>query len=428
MPIIGQTFPQLIDAHKASGPGQVIELLAQDNPILDDAIARACNMGATERTMIRTGLPTATCGRLYQGVPQSKTTMQQVDDTTGFLEARSSIDTRLLKLAKDPAKQRLIDSAPFFETMNQEMATGIFYHDIATTPERFRGLGARYDAFYTGVKAGAPRRADVQVVDGGGRGSDNTSIWFVTWGDHATSLIYPEGTTAGVTMQDKGEESKNSEAAKALWIEAAKSSASFVKVMHDMNIHKQVCNRLIEPFQMMKTCITATQWGNFFNLRLHTDADPTIYALAEAMKSAMNSSKPQQLKEGEWHIPFVNEVRVEGNQVFYDQDGFQISVEDALMISCSCSAQTSYRLNDYSLEKAKIIYDKLINSKPAHSSPTEHCAMPITRKNSNPLSTPLDYFGVKGVTHIDRNLGPCSGNFHGWVQYRQLIPDNAVMY
>lgn len=206
MAIIGQTYPQLIDAHKANGPGQVIEILAQDNPILDDAIARQCNMGATERTMIRTGLPTASWGRLYKGVPQSKSTMQQVDDTTGFLEARSAIDTRLLKLAKDPAKQRLVDSAPYFEAMNQEMAAGIFYHDIATTPEKFKGLGARYDAYYTGVKSGAPKKADAQVVDGGGRGSDNTSIWFVTWGDHATSLIYPEGTVAGVTMQDKGEE------------------------------------------------------------------------------------------------------------------------------------------------------------------------------------------------------------------------------
>lgn len=206
MAIIGQTFPQLIDAHKASQPGQVIELLAQDNPVLDDAIARQCNMGATERTMIRTGLPSTTWGRLYKGVPQSKATMQQVDDTTGFLEARSAIDTRLLALAKDPAKQRLVDSAPFFEAMNQEMAAGIFYHDIATTPERFKGLGARYDAYYTGVKTGAPKKADAQVVDGGGRGSDNTSIWFVTWGDHATSLIYPEGTTAGVKMMDKGEE------------------------------------------------------------------------------------------------------------------------------------------------------------------------------------------------------------------------------
>lgn len=206
MAIIGQTYPQLIDAHKASGPGQVIEILAQDNPILDDAIARQCNMGAVERTMIRTGLPSASWGRLYKGTAQSKSTMQQVDDTTGFLEARSAIDTRLLKLAKDPAKQRLVDSAPFFEAMNQEMASGIFYHDIATTPEKFKGLSARYDAYYTGVKTGAPKKADAQVVNGGGVGSDNTSIWFVTWGDHATSLIYPEGTTAGLSMMDKGEE------------------------------------------------------------------------------------------------------------------------------------------------------------------------------------------------------------------------------
>lgn len=206
MAIIGQTYPQLIDAHKASGPGQVIEILAQDNPILDDAIARQCNMGASERSMIRTGLPTATWGRLYKGVPQSKSTVQQMDDTTGFLEARSSIDTRILKLAKDPAKQRLVDSAPFFEAMNQEMAAGLFYHDTATTPEKFKGLGARYDAYYAGPKSSAPKRSDAQVVNGGGVGSDNTSIWFVTWGDHATSLIYPEGTTAGLSMMDKGEE------------------------------------------------------------------------------------------------------------------------------------------------------------------------------------------------------------------------------
>ena len=206
MATIGQSYPQLIDAHKASQPGMVIDVLAQDNPILDDAIARQCNMGAVERSSIMTGYPSATWGRLYKGVPQSKATMQQVDDTTGFLEARSAIDTRLLKLAKDPAKQRLIDSKPFFETMNQEMAAGLFYHDTATTPEKFKGLAARYSSYYTGARGAAPKNAAAQVVDGGGRGSDNASIWFVTWGDHATSLLYPENTTAGVSMADKGEE------------------------------------------------------------------------------------------------------------------------------------------------------------------------------------------------------------------------------
>lgn len=206
MATIGASYPSLIDAHKASAEGTVVEILKNQNPILDDAMAQMCNMDTVHRHMIRTGLPSVSWGRLYKGVPQSKSTMQQVDDTTGFLTTRSEIDTRLLKLAPDPAKARLVESAPFLEAMNQEMATGIFYHDTATAPEKFKGLGARYDAYYDGALSARPNSAAGQVVHGGGTGSDNTSIWFVTWGDHATSLLYPKGTKAGVTIEDKGEQ------------------------------------------------------------------------------------------------------------------------------------------------------------------------------------------------------------------------------
>jgi len=206
MATIGNSFPSLIDMHKASAQGTVIEILNQQNPILDDAIATECNMDAVHRHMIRTGLPSVAWGRLYQGTPQSKSTMQQVDDTTGFLEALSGVDTRLLKLAPDPAKQRLVESAPFLEAMNQEMATGIFYHDTATTPEKFKGLAARYAVYNSNRPDPKKPNAANQVIHGGGSGSDNTSIWFVTWGDHATSLLYPKGTKAGVDIQDKGEQ------------------------------------------------------------------------------------------------------------------------------------------------------------------------------------------------------------------------------
>lgn len=199
MATIGNTYPTLIDMYKNSGDGPVIEVLARQNPILDDAIATQCNMGALHRHMIRTGLPTAAWGRLYKGTPQSKATTQQVDDTTGFLEARSGIDTRLLQLAEDKARARLVEAAPYIEAMNQEMATGLFYHDTATTPEKFKGLSARYNVI-GGPGAGA------QVIDGAGSGSDNTSIWFVTWGDHATTLLYPKGTSAGISHEDKGEQ------------------------------------------------------------------------------------------------------------------------------------------------------------------------------------------------------------------------------
>lgn len=206
MATIGSSYPTLIDAHKGSAEGTVIEILNKQNPILDDAIATQCNMDAVHRHMIRTGLPSVAWGRLYQGVPQSKSTMQQVDDTTGFLETMSSVDTRLLKLAPDPAKQRLVDSAPFLEAMNQEMATGIFYHDTATTPEKFKGLAARFAAYNSNRPDPSKPNIASQVIHGGGAGSDNTSIWFVTWGDHATSLLYPKGTKAGVSMEDKGEQ------------------------------------------------------------------------------------------------------------------------------------------------------------------------------------------------------------------------------
>lgn len=201
MATLSSTYLNLIDTFRQSDPsiGAVAEVLKQQNPILDDAVAMPCNMGAVHRHAIRTGLPTPAWGRLYQGIPQSKSTVQQVDDTTGFLEARSGIDTRLTKLSSNVPALRLSEASAHIEAMNQEMARGLFYHDTATTPEKFKGLGARY-----GVKGGAG--AGNQIVDAGGSGSDNTSIWFVTWGDHATHLLYPSGTKAGIEREDKGEQ------------------------------------------------------------------------------------------------------------------------------------------------------------------------------------------------------------------------------
>lgn len=200
MATLTSTYLNLIDVHKSDNNiGPVIEVLKQQNPILDDAVAMECNQGAIHRHAIRTGLPSPAWGRLYQGIPQSKSSIQQVDDTTGFLEARSGVDTRLLKLTKNPGAMRLGEAMSHMEAMNQEMATGLFYHDTATTPEKFKGFASRYGSI-GGSGAGN------QIVDAGGSGSDNTSIWFITWGDHASHLLYPEGTKAGIERQDKGEQ------------------------------------------------------------------------------------------------------------------------------------------------------------------------------------------------------------------------------
>ena len=207
MATLGNTFLNLVDVYKRTDPkggiADVIELLMQENPILQDAIAVECNMGGVHRHTIRTGLPSVSWGALYRGIPQSKSRTQQVDDTTGFIEALATVDKRLLELSKDPAKVRLTESQAFLEAMSQEAATGIFYHNTATTPEKIKGLSARYAAYDT---AGTSSTSARNVIHAGGSGSDNTSIWFVTWSDRATHLLYPEGTKAGVSREDKGDQ------------------------------------------------------------------------------------------------------------------------------------------------------------------------------------------------------------------------------
>lgn len=204
MATIGNSFINLIDVYKGAGGqdaeiGMTAEVLAQVNPLMQDAVTAEANMGTFHRHSIRTGLPAVAWGKLYQGVPQSKSTKQQVDDTTGFVEGLSTVDTRLLEISKDPAAIRLDEARSFLESMSQEVQSGFFYHDTASTPEKFKGLAARY-----GTKGGGG--AGNQIIDAGGVGSDNTSIWFVTWGDAYTTLIHPLGTKMGIQREDKGEQ------------------------------------------------------------------------------------------------------------------------------------------------------------------------------------------------------------------------------
>lgn len=203
---VGNTYLQLIDAMKQgalggeNAPYEVVEALHTINPVMKDANVITCNMGTKHRSVIRTGLPSVSWGALYEGTAQSKSTTTQVDDTTGFMEGLCSVDTRLLKLAGANAAQiRMSEAQPYMEAMTQEFEESFFYSDVGLSPRKFHGLAARYNTL-----SGAPIAAN--VVDGGGSGADNASIWFVTFGDQATSLITPANIAAGVQREDKGEQ------------------------------------------------------------------------------------------------------------------------------------------------------------------------------------------------------------------------------
>lgn len=208
------------------------------------------------------------------------------------------------------------------------------------------------------------------------------------------------------------------------WKEAANRAADIAQAMSDAGYHKQIVNRLLEPFQVMKTVVTATEWNNFFHLRDHKDAQPEIAELARVMREAMEQSVPDIINNDQWHVPYINRAYCPvSGPIYYlgDLDGSEIPLteEQALKVSASCCAQVSYRLLDKSLDKALGIYDSLVNSKPVHASPFEHQAKPMVYSSNGECSS-------DGVTHADRANNYWSGNFNGWIQHRQLIKDNVV--
>lgn len=214
------------------------------------------------------------------------------------------------------------------------------------------------------------------------------------------------------------------EAASIRWKEAANKAANIAEEMSAGGGHKQWVNRILEPFQVMKVVVTSTDFDNWFWLRDHKDAQPEIRYLAQLMKQELDKSEPEFLVEEQWHLPYVRTnllLKTKGGwhtqQCYYNEYGSEITPDEAIKISCSSCAQVSYRKLDTSLEKAEIIYDKLVNSEPVHASAFEHVAKCEIKDST-----------VRGWTHQDFKGNFYSGNFRGFVQYRQLIDNHSKSY
>ncbi len=176
----------------------IVELLAQTNEILADMLFREGNLPTGHRTTIRTGLPAVYWRLLNQGVPPSKSTTAQVDEQAGMLEAWSEVDKDLALLNGNVSAFRLSEAKAFIEAMNQEMAGTVVYGNAGLAAEEFTGLAPRYSAISGATNAD-------NIIDGGGVGSDNTSIWLVAWGEDTAHGIFPKGSKAGLIHEDYGE-------------------------------------------------------------------------------------------------------------------------------------------------------------------------------------------------------------------------------
>jgi hypothetical protein len=191
----------LLDVAKSLDPNgstaDVAELLSQTNEILMDMPFYEGNLPTGHESTVRTGLPTAIWRQMYQGVPASKTARAKVVDACGNLEARSEVDKDVAELNGNVSKFRLSEADGFIEAMNQTMAQAVIYGNQAVNPERFNGLAPRFSAI-----SGADNAQN--IIDAGGSGSDNTSVWLVVWGAKSVFGTYPKASKAGLFHEDLG--------------------------------------------------------------------------------------------------------------------------------------------------------------------------------------------------------------------------------
>jgi len=198
MATIGSTYLTLADWAKRETPSggidDIIEVLTESNPVLQDAAVVEGNLPTGHRSTQRTTLPTGTWRMLNQGVAGTKGTTEQVDDTCAMLEGLSQIDVDLAILNGNEAAFRASEDDAFVAGLSNQAATAIFYGNSKLNPEQMHGFAPRNNALGT------------YVLGAGGTGSDNTSVWIITWGPKICHLIFPKGSVAGLVSEDLGKQ------------------------------------------------------------------------------------------------------------------------------------------------------------------------------------------------------------------------------
>lgn len=185
------------------------------------------------------------------------------------------------------------------------------------------------------------------------------------------------------------------------WLLAARNAADVADAMASNGLHKQIANRVLQPFQWMHTVVSATEWDNFFALRDHPDAQPEIQLLARLMKQAIDAAEPVYRSASNatraigWHLPYVSDVE----RIAHDHEPRYL----AKLSGARCARVTHLKHDGTAPKPGEDLglFERLVGSAPIHASPTEHQAFP---------------------TAFDT---PCR-NFNGWRQFRVEVEGGLV--
>lgn len=204
MPVLSGNAQTLVDWAKRQDPdgsaARIVELLNATNEAIADIPFVEANGTTHHRTTMRSGLPAPTWRLFNQGVQPTKSTTVQVDDVIGMMEDYAEVDKALADLNGNTSEYRLGEAVAHIEGMNQSFMTSLIYGNNGVNPEQYNGLSTRYSTVNPSTAAIAQN-----VIDGGGTGSVNTSIWLICWGPNTVHGIYPKGTAAGLNHRDLGE-------------------------------------------------------------------------------------------------------------------------------------------------------------------------------------------------------------------------------
>lgn len=225
-----------------------------------------------------------------------------------------------------------------------------------------------------------------------------------------------KGMQAGAELQGFQQE-----AVRTAWLHGLKEMIAIAEQMVANGLHKQIANRILEPWAHINVVITATDFENFYTLRRHKDAQPEIKVLADAMWEAEQASTPRLLKSGEWHLPFINAddwqdayLFAKKGRITRDEPAYGEKLDIVRKVSVARCARTSYLTFDgkaSTIEEDMALFEKLVVAQPLHASPAEHQCTPdmIDERDSQIFENP----------HLH-------GNLRGWIQYRKILPGEFI--
>lgn len=234
----------------------------------------------------------------------------------------------------------------------------------------------------------------------------------IHWGKNQPGMQAKEEISSDILLHAEG-----------LWLRAAHRAADIAQQMNDIGLHKQVANRILEPFQHISVVLTATEFDNWFELRAHEDAQPEIQSLARIMQNWRDTSQPRLLRRNEWHLPYVTaddwaltKEYAKKGRITRDEPSVREVLELLKKVSAARCCRVSYLKHDGTsplIEDDLALCDRLIGARPLHASPFEHQATPdelVYHKDEDPNNN----FWLSPELH---------GNFTGWIQYRKQIED-----